>query len=144
MCVPTQCRQQHPHNENVQNQAESNIGLNRFSLVSISIAASLSFPRGILLSPSSSPIAAANDPMCRQICIQQIRISRSYWARKARHGTPHSLFLGFGPWPWCRLKKEDWQPKKERNQRTPGRRRSQEDQLTPASSYSGPGSRLAL
>jgi hypothetical protein len=80
---------------------------------------------------------------CVDKCIQNIRISRSYWARKARHGTPHSLFLGFGPWPWCRLKKEDWQPKKERNQRTPGRRRSQEDQLTPASSYSGPGSQLA-
>jgi len=27
----------------------------------------------------------------------------------------------------CRSKKEDWLPKKERNQRRPGRRRSQED-----------------
>jgi len=27
----------------------------------------------------------------------------------------------------CRSKKEDWLPKKDRNQRRPGRRRSQED-----------------
>lgn len=38
----------------------------------------------------------------------------------------------WGGWAWsrCRPKKEDWLPKKERNQRTPGRRRSQEDSAT--------------
>jgi len=34
---------------------------------------------------------------------------------------------GWGGLAVCRLKKEDWLPKMERNQRTPGRRRSQED-----------------
>jgi len=29
----------------------------------------------------------------------------------------------------CRSKKEDWLPKKDRNQRRPGRRRSQEDSV---------------
>merc|ERR1719319_113070 len=35
--------------------------------------------------------------------------------------------LWWGGLAVCRLKKEDWQPKMERNQRTPGCRRSQED-----------------
>jgi len=35
--------------------------------------------------------------------------------------------LGVGPWSRGRPKKEDWQQKKDRYQRTPGRRRSQED-----------------
>jgi hypothetical protein len=30
------------------------------------------------------------------------------------------------PWPRCRPKKEDWLPKKDRTQRTPGCRRSQD------------------
>jgi hypothetical protein len=53
----------------------------------------------------------------------------------------HTLSQSWGgrAWSRCRPKKEDWQPKKERNQRTPGRRSSQEDSALSESSCIGPG-----
>lgn len=46
---------------------------------------------------------------------------------------------GGGAWPRCRSKKEDWQPKKDRTQRTPGSRRSQDGFVgTTESSCRGP------